>query len=183
MQIRDLRYIFGYQKIVKVDDKLLRGSAAFTPVRAARLKLNGVQQVIDLRSGSHRGVSLMQSFEKFYCKIFNIKYVNIPLLFSAKSIPDEKSFQKVVNTLGENNLKTFIHCHFGKHRTGTCNALYQKQKKCNEEGIINGLLDCGWNEKVDFKQNSYHSLLLFLKKYFPNKKNFEIVEKYRRSFE
>ncbi len=182
MQIRDLKYMFGYQKIIKVDDRLSRGCAAFTPIRAARLKLNGIQQIIDLRSSTKPGSSFLQSLEKFYCKIFNIKYINIPLSFTSKSIPKDSSFQKVVKTLKENNLKTFIHCHYGKHRTGECVALYQKQQNFKEEKIIKDLLDYGWNEKVDFKENNYSSLQMFLQKYYPNKKNFDIVEKYRKRF-
>ena len=38
MQLRDIPYMFGYTKIVKVDDKLLRGNAIFMPTKIARLK-------------------------------------------------------------------------------------------------------------------------------------------------
>ena len=182
MKVIYLKYMFGYQKISKVDNRLSRGSAVFTPVRAARLKLNGVEQIIDLRGGEKAGSSFVKALEKFYCRLFKIKYVNIPLSFTKKSIPSENSFKNVVSTLNENNLKTFIHCHYGRHRTGECVALYQKSKNQNDTKIINDLLDNGWNKKKDFAENSYQSLLLFLQKYFPNKKNLDTVEKYRSRF-
>lgn len=182
MKIRDLRYMFGYQKIIKVDDRLSRGSAVFTPIKAARLKMDGVKQVIDLRGGTKSGSSFLQSLEKLYCKIFNIKYINVPLSFSQKSIPKGRSFQKVVETLNNNSSKTYIHCHYGRHRTGECIALYQKKNNKNEEDILHCLMENGWNKKDDFLENSYQSLLLFLKTYFPNKNNLKIVEKYRKPF-
>ena len=55
MEIRDIKYILGYQKIIKVDEKVLRGSAAFTPIKVARLKLKGVNQIIDLRTTTIKG--------------------------------------------------------------------------------------------------------------------------------
>lgn len=182
MQIRDIKYMFGYQKIIKVDDRLSRGSAVFTPVRAARLKLKGVEQIVDLRGGTKAGSSFLQSLEQWYCKIFNIKYINIPLSFSQKSIPKDSSFQKVVEVLDKDSSKTYIHCHYGRHRTGECIALYQKKNNQKEENILHGLMEYGWNKKEDFLENSYQSLLLFLKTYFPNKNNLKIVEKYRVPF-
>lgn len=182
MKIIDLKYMFGYQKIFKVDNRLSRGSAVFTPIRAARLKLIGVEQIIDLRGGTKAGSSFVKTLEKFYCKLFKIKYINIPLAFSRKSIPSQNSLKDVVSTLNGNNLKTYIHCHYGRHRTGECIALYQKSNNQNETKIINDLLDNGWNNKKDFAENSYQSLLLFLQTYFPNKKNIDTVEKYRSRF-
>ena len=182
MKVIDLKYMFGYQKISNVDNRLSRGSAVFTPIRAARLKLNGVEQIIDLRGGTKAGSSFVKTLEKLYCKMFNIKYVNIPLAFSNKSIPSETSFKNVVSTLNENNLKTYIHCHYGRHRTGECIALYQKSNNHKEANIIQDLLDNGWNKKKGFAESSYQSLLLFLNKYFPNKKNLDTVEKYRSRF-
>ena len=75
MRIYDLKYIIGYQKIIKVDDKLYRGSAIFTPIRMARLKLKGVNQVIDLRAEDKFESKLVQKLEKFYSKCFNIKFI------------------------------------------------------------------------------------------------------------
>lgn len=181
MRIVDLKYMFGYQKIIKVDDKLYRGSAVFTPVRAARLKMRGVEQIIDLRGGK-KGSSFLKSLEHLYCKILNIKYINIPLSFSEKSIPKDSSFKKVLKILSKDSSKTFIHCHYGRHRTGECVFLYQKKNNQKEEEMLRGLLNNGWNKKEDFQENNYQSLLLFLKKYLPNKKSLEIVEQYRKPF-
>lgn len=182
VKLRDLNYIFGYQKIVKVDNNLLRGSAPFTPFKMARLKLNGVKQIIDLRTSSVPGSSTAKAIEKFYCKCFNIKYINMPFAFTNGYLPAENSFETVANKINENNLRTYIHCHYGRHRTGECVAFYQKQKNYNEDEIVKGLLDNGWNKKIDFVERSYKSLLMFLKKYFPAQKHIDKAEEYKKLF-
>ena len=182
MKLRDLNYIFGYQKITKVDDKLFRGSAAFTPIKMARLKLKGVEQVIDLRTSNVAGATTAKSLEKFYCKCFNIKYINMPLKLNSNFLPKGISFEDVVAKINESKLKTYIHCHYGRHRTGECVAVYQKQKNLNEDNIIHGLLENGWNKKIDFVEKSYKSLLVFLQKYFPNSKHIKEAEKYKKRF-
>ena len=176
MRIYDLKYIIGYQKIIKVDDKLYRGSAIFTPIRMARLKLKGVNQVIDLRAEDKFESKLVQKLEKFYSKCFNIKFIKIPFTSENNVIPSENIFKKITNTINKENAKSYIHCHFGKHRTGQCVAYYQKQKNCNEDDIIRDLFEYGYSKKIDFTNQHYYYLLAFMQKYFPAKKNIKKLE-------
>ena len=179
MKIRDLKYIFGYTKIEKVDNKLLRGSAIFTPVKCARLKMAGVNQVIDLREGVKKESTFAQFLERQYCKLFNIKYVNMGVLFKHDFVPSKDYFDKINSAIVNNKGKSFIHCHYGKHRTGECLAMYQKSQNIDENIIIDNLIKCGWNKKSDYREESYNSLILFLNKYFPNLEYLKKVERYR----
>ena len=169
MKFCDIKYVIGYQKIIKVDDKLYRGSAVFTPIRMARLKLKGVNQVIDLRAEDKFEFKFLQNLEKFYCKCFNIKFIAIPLTFNNNAIPYENIFQKIINAINKQSAKSYIHCHYGKHRTGQCIAYYQKQQNYNEDEIIKDLFKYGYNNKSDFTDKHCHRLLEFLQKYFPTK--------------
>ena len=180
MQLRDIPYMFGYTKIVKVDDKLLRGNAIFMPTKIARLKAKNVTQVIDLRDGGKAGYPFLKRLEKFYCKLFNIKYVEAKMQFVQDKIPNQDYFSKVTNLIENNDGKSYIHCHYGKHRTGQVIAMYEKTKNVDERKIIKDLFAYGWNQKSDFVENSYKSLLAFLKKYFPAQKNLKLAEMERK---
>lgn len=182
MKLRDISYMFGYTKIVKVDDKLLRGNAVFSPTKIARLKAKNVTQIIDLREGGKNGSTFLKKLEKFYCKLFNIKYVEAKMQFVQDKIPDKDYFTKIAKLIEDNNGKSYIHCHYGKHRTGQAIAIYQKVQNVNENDIIKNLFNCGWNKKSDFTENSYKSLLAFIKKYFPSKDNLQKVEIQRDKF-
>lgn len=182
MNIRDLKCVLGYQRIMKVDEKVLRGSAAFTPIKVARLKLKGVNQIIDLRATTIKGAKTAKAIEKFYCKCFNIKYISMPVAFMENFLPDENLFKNAIARIKENKFKTYVHCHFGKHRTGECIAYYQKQKKYDDASIIKELLENGWNHKADFEEKKYQTLLSFVKKYFPSEENINIVNEHKKRF-
>ncbi len=180
MKLRDIPYMFGYTKITKVDDKLLRGSAVFTPAKIMRLKAKKVTQVIDLRDGGKAGSPFLKKLEKFYCKLFNIKYTEAKMQFVQDKIPNQDYFSKVTSLIENNDGKSYIHCHYGKHRTGQVVAMYEKAQNVDEAKIMKDLFDCGWNKKSDFIENSYNSLLAFLKKYFPAPENVKLAEMERK---
>ena len=182
MRLRDIPYMFGYTKIVKVDDKLLRGNAIFMPTKIARLKAKNVTQVIDLRDGGKAGSPFLKKLEKFYCKLFNIKYVEAKMQFIQNRIPNEDYFSKVTKLIQNNDGKSYVHCHYGKHRTGQVIAMYEKSKNICEDKILKNLFDCGWNKKSDFVENSYNSLLAFIKKFFPSQKNLQMAEMEKNKF-
>ena len=182
MKLRDIPYMFGYTKITKVDSKLLHGSAVFTPVKMARLKAKKVTQVIDLRDDRKVGSPFLKKLEKFYCKLFNIKYTEAKMKFVQEKIPNQDYFSKVTSLIKNNKGKSYVHCHYGKHRTGQVVAMYEKAQNVNENKIIKDLFDCGWNKKSDFVENSYNSLLTFLKKYFPAPKNLKLAETEKKKF-
>ena len=58
--------------------------------------------------------------------------------------------------------------------------MYEKAKNVDERKIIKDLFAYGWNQKSDFVENSYKSLLAFLKKYFPAQKNLKLAEMERK---
>ena len=180
MKLRDIPYIFGYTKITKVDDKLLRGSAVFTPAKIIRLKAKKVTQIIDLRDGGKASSPFLKKLEKLYCKLFNIKYTEARIQFVQDKIPNQDYFSKVTSLIENNDGKSYIHCHYGKHRTGQVIAMYEKAKNVDERKIIKDLFAYGWNQKSDFVENSYKSLLAFLKKYFPAQKNLKLAEMERK---
>ena len=49
MKIADLKPILLPTKIRQVDNHLYRGTAIYSPIKACRVKMRGVTQVIDLR--------------------------------------------------------------------------------------------------------------------------------------
>ena len=60
--------------------------------------------------------------------------------------------------------------------------MYEKSKNICDDKIIKNLFDCGWNKKSDFVENSYKSLLEFIKKFFPSQKNLQMVEMEKNKF-
>ena len=182
MQLRDIPYMFGYTRIVKVDDKLLRGNAIFMPTKIARLKAKNVTQVIDLRDDGKAGSPFLKRLEKFYCKLFNIKYVEAKLQFVQNRIPNEDYFSKVIKLIQNNDGKSYVHCRYGKHRTGFVVAMYEKSKNICNDKILRDLFNYGWNKKSDFEGKRYKGILAFIKKFFPSQKNLQMVEIKKNKF-
>lgn len=155
---------------IKVDEKLLRGEAVTSPLKLYRLKQQGVTKIIDLRNSAF----VERPLEKFFCKLFGIKYENHKYPFRLKTLPQSDFFESVNDSIVKNKGKTYIHCQYGKRRTGICVAIYEKlhtDKKSDE--IIDNMVHIGFKEveqKSDTKKARHvKSMLLdLLKKYFPN---------------
>jgi len=150
-------------KIEKIDSKLYRGNAVFTPVKALRIKNRGITQIIDLRNGGNVLPNPFRFLERMYCKILNIKYVNMCYNVSnQEKIPDANFFDAVSSQI-QKSKKTYIHCHFGLHRTGFAVAMYEKSNKIPKDKILDRLSKCSWE-----KQKEKNDLKLFIQKFFSN---------------
>lgn len=135
----------GIEKFLqtKVDDKLLRGSCVTSPLKVRKMKKEGITQIIDLRNSAH----FESPLEKLFCKIFGIKYVNYRFSHRLNDIPDQDFFKKVNESILSNEGKTYMHCEYGRHRTGLAVAIYEKlhTQKDNSE-IIKNMIDNGYTE-------------------------------------
>ena len=144
MKIADLKPIIFPTKIQQVDSHLYRGNAIFSPIKAYRIKKRGVTQVIDLRSEDNIFVNGFKFFEKLYCKWLNIDYVKMGFSLVNNEIPNIDFFEKL-NKQIDNAECTYLHCHYGRHRTGFAVAMYQKAKGIAKDIIFNQLKSFGWN--------------------------------------
>ena len=126
----------------RVDNILLRGSSITNPLSMYRLKKIGVKQVIDLRTHLISRIP-----EILMCKIFGIKYNNFEYSHKKAIFPNSDFFQKINDTILQNQGKTYIHCRHGKRRTGVCVAVYEKfHTNKTPQDIIKELYDTGFNE-------------------------------------
>lgn len=154
---------------IPVDNKLIRGRAVTCPYRLYKMKHEGITQIIDLRNSAH----VESPIEKFFCKLIGIKYNNCKYPYRLNKLPDKSFFTNINNLIINNKGKTYIHCQYGKRRTGISVAIYEKEHtKKNKTEILTNLMNLGYME-IERKQKSYKikklkSILTdFLKKYYP----------------
>lgn len=156
-----------YQTVV--DKRLVRGRAVTSPFRLYKMKQAGITQVIDLRGSSY----VKRPIEKFFCKMFGIKYNNLKYPLDSNVVPEHKFFENVNNAIVNNNGKTYIHCGSGKKRTSVCVAVYEKSHTLKTDGqIISNVLKTGFEELNHGKYGPKRDKLLHIfkdlaKKYFP----------------
>jgi len=153
----------------RVSPKLIRGRAVTCPYRLYQMKQAGISQIIDLRNSAF----FQSKFEKFFCKLFGIKYFNYKYPFRSYYLPEESFFKKINNTITTHNGQTYIHCQYGKRRTGICVAIYEKEclKKARKD-IFNELLNIGFSDMYTNKNPKKRRHLLsiysdFVKRYYP----------------
>ncbi len=151
-------------KIEQIDEHLYRGNAVFSPVKAFRIKSKGIKQIIDLRNDQGFFINPFKLLEKLYCKVLNIEYKNMVFHRSKTEKIPETDFFDQVNEQIKKGGKTYIHCHYGLHRTGFAIAMYQKSKKIAKDLIVKELLKNGWKRPVE-----KHDLNVFLQKFFKDK--------------
>lgn len=126
-----------------VDDKLIRGRAVTSPLRLYTMKKNNINQIIDLRN-TH---SIKKTIEKLTCKMLGIKYINLKYSHRSKRLPNQEFFEKINETILNNNGKTYIHCRYGKRRTGVSVAIYElKHSNKSKKEIIQNIFDLGFPE-------------------------------------
>lgn len=154
-----------------VDQNLIRGRAVTSPIRLYKMKEVGINQIIDLRNSSF----IKSPLEKFFCKFLGIKYRNLKYPHRLEHLPEKKFFDNVINAIKSNTGKTYIHCQYGRRRTGVSVAIYEKKctKKSNTQ-ILNELILHGFYDLLTPKTNSrqikyYKILNELIMKYF-NKK-------------
>ncbi len=176
MRINPKTNLPNYMHIV--DEKLIRGKALISPYRIYKIKKQNITQIIDLRNTS----TIKRPIEKFFCKIFGIKYVNCKYPHRLKYVPDMDFFNGINELIRKNKGKTYIHCEYGKRRTGISVAIYEQQyTKKDKYSILRNMIDIGYKE-LKFKPKSAKALRLktifndFLKKYYPD----DIEEIYQR---
>lgn len=143
--IRNNYYSFQALRTVKVDDKLIRGNAIRTYCEIKKIKQAGITQIIDLRNTS----LIWRKIEKILCKIVGIKYINHRFSRRATTIPNRDYFEKLIQDIINNEGTTYIHCEYGKHRTGIAVAIYEilHSKKSITE-IIKEMIDNGYDEML-----------------------------------
>ena len=129
----------------KVDNKLMRGASVLSPFKMRTIKNNGVTQIIDLRNSAY----IERPLEKLMCRLFGIKYVNYKFSHRKTDIPNKEFFERINNAITGNQGKTYVHCQYGRHRTGLAVAVYEKAhtKKTNAE-IIQNMINNGYCEII-----------------------------------
>lgn len=157
---------------IKVDDRLIRGRAVTCPYRLYKMKQEGITQVIDLRNSSY----LERPLERLFCKLLGIKYKNEKYPHRLNILPEHNFFENINQAILKNDGKTYIHCQYGKRRTGICTAIYEKYHTTkSKDEIISNMLNLGYKEllvdKVTYKTKKLQSIFDdFLKKYYPESK-------------
>lgn len=110
-------------RFLKVSDKLYRGSQPESDEDYAKLKENGIKTIINLRWDK----SVEKSKQSAESLGFN--FINVPMRGDGK--PTVEDVQKVLNAINNKSTgEVYIHCTFGKDRTGLIAALY----RVNEQG-------------------------------------------------
>lgn len=128
---------------IRVDNRLVRGGAVTCPYRLRMMKKEGITQVIDLRNSSF----ITGNIEKALCKLFGIKYVNFPYKHRLSSLPTQDFFERVNQQILKNKGKTYLHCQYGKRRTGICTAVYeQRYTNKTKDEIISNMINIGFQD-------------------------------------
>ena len=145
MQINNIS--FQSFKPIKVDNRLYRGKAILSPNKFAQLEELGVTQIIDLRNSA----KIKGKIEKIICELFGMKYINFKYPYRLNHLPQKEFFEQINNAIVKNEGKTYIHCQYGKRRTGI--AVEKTSQKIN---IKRKKLEKIFND--------------FISKYYPNYK-------------
>ena len=95
------------------------------PVVDIELKKEGVNRIYDFR---HIDIFGYKFIEKYFCKLFGIKYTRLPYSNLYGQYPDLETFERVskeVKQNGESGGKSLFHCNSGRHRTSHFSAFYK----------------------------------------------------------
>lgn len=147
----------------KVDERLIRGRAVICPYRLYKMKKEGITQIIDLRN-----TSLTMPLEKFFCRLFGLKYVNQKFSHRSAKLPNKDFFERTNDLIIKNNGKTYMHCAYGFHRTGICVAFYERFHSAKpKQVILDNMINSGYFENSGaYKQNFQNWLKELTQKYF-----------------
>ena len=111
-------------KFQEVDKYLIRGPHP-TVKDLIELKKEGVNRIYDFR---HIDIFGYKFIEKYFCKLFGIKYTRLPYSNLYGQYPDLETFERVskeVKQNGESGGKSLFHCNSGRHRTSHFSAFYK----------------------------------------------------------
>ncbi len=111
------------ERLRKVTDQLYRGSAP-SPKDVKWLKENlGINKIVSLDEDAGNRIAKT-------CKLLGIKHVMFPLFIDKKSII--KLLSADLQELLISDGPTYVHCHYGKDRTGLIIAMF----KCRYLGML-----------------------------------------------
>lgn len=116
----------------KVDNRLYTGKSTVSPVKLYQMKKGGITQIIDLRKDS----AVQKTIERIICAIYGIKYRNLKVNTETSEIPPLEFFNKVNELIVKNKGETYMHCRYGRHRTGMCVAAYEHDVLKKDTGNI-----------------------------------------------
>lgn len=112
-------------KFQKVDEFLYRGALP-KPEELMELKRQGIEYIINLRTGHSLQTAAEKATEKAFVERLGLKFIEYPI--DSRKGPTKElinDFFEFSQYLRNNNKKAFIHCKHGKDRTGTMVALYE----------------------------------------------------------
>lgn len=115
-----------------IDGRLYTGKPATSVSKCYQMKKAGITQVIDLRKDD----TASRILEQILCKMFGIKYHNFKVNTDTNDIPSTNFFKKVNDLIIKNKGNTYLHCRFGRHRTGMCVAAYEQEILKKDKGNI-----------------------------------------------
>jgi len=102
-----------------VDSGVLRRGAAPTPAGVAQLRDRGIRTIVDLQNTD-------DADERAAAVKLGIKYVQIPMRPWPFEPDDAKMIRFLSIVLCPENRPVFVHCQFGKDRTGAAVAVYRR---------------------------------------------------------
>lgn len=158
-------------KFIKVTNDLFRGGAP-SPKDVAFLKKNyGINKIVSLDEESGNRI-------KRACKLLNINHIMLPLNGTKKSLANllNKDLEKLFLKDGP----TFVHCHYGKDRTGLIIALVQcKYLGVSAEKALKEAKKLGFGIGVDPKVVKLYEKLIRSCKSKKDKNEADIVSNQR----
>jgi len=161
------------KKQIPVCHKLIRGEAVLNPYTLYKMKHAGVNQIIDLRNSAY----LKSFLERVFCNILGLQYQNCKYPHRLNELPAHEFFENI-NNLINNNGKSYIHCQYGKRRTGIAVAIYEKLCLHKpKDVVVSNLFKFGFQDLFDSKnllKRRKNQLIIedFFKRYYPNDCNF-----------
>lgn len=133
----------------EVSDRFFRGSQPETEADYQMLKENNIDTIINLRWDK----SVAQS--KLKAESHHLRFINIPI--RGDSNPTEEQVNSVLSEINkESNGKVYLHCTYGKDRTGLIAALYRVNNQgWSPEAAKNEWIEMGFAYKALHGLRSY----------------------------
>jgi protein-tyrosine phosphatase len=128
--------------IRRIDNFLFRGPQ-LKPENFKRLQYLGINTIVDFRV-------IGQKAEAKLAQKYGMDYVNIPInpVLKVKDTKINKFFELVDNAR-QNNKKIFIHCRYGKDRTGLFAAMYKlKNNLADFKACADEMIQMGYKRKM-----------------------------------
>lgn len=128
--------------IQKVSSKFYRGSH-IKPEDIQTIAQKGINVVISLKAETAKNMKNLSSAYKKY----GIEYINVPLNPFSES---EENVGKIIDILQQRSDKSiYVHCSFGKDRTGLVTALYRTIfENWNPEKALSEMREFGYRENM-----------------------------------